>query len=77
MVITQEKYTALMPLIQTLPGFSGTTIHNNNFTLKFSFYSGFACCISSNTKNTTLAVHFENQQNDEVAFLTIMNAING
>lgn len=74
--ITQEKFTALMPLIHTLPGFSGTSVHNNTYTLKASFFSGFACCISRNEKNTSMAVHFENQQNDEAAFFSIMSAIN-
>ncbi|PSV87235.1 hypothetical protein [Photobacterium iliopiscarium] len=73
-VIDKEKYTALIPLIQTLSGFLGRKVQNT-YTLKFSFESGFACLISNNTKNDKLSVHFENQDKDEASYLTIMNAI--
>lgn len=72
--IDQLKYTALLPLIQTLPGFAGSKVQNT-YTLKFLFHSGFACLISKNTKNPSLAVHFENQEKDEANYLAIMNAI--
>lgn len=73
-VIDKEKYTALMPLIQTLPGFLGSRVQNT-YTLKLGFESGFACLISKNTRNDNLSVHFENQDRDEANYLTIMNAI--
>lgn len=72
--IDQAKYTALMPLIQTLPRFTDSKVQNT-YTLKFNFESGFACLISKNTKNSSLAVHFENQDRDEANHLAIMNAI--
>jgi hypothetical protein len=74
-VIDREKYTALMPLIRTTPGYVGEKVQPNKYTLKCSFSSGFACCISKNDKNTNLSVHFENEGADTAAHLAILNAI--
>jgi hypothetical protein len=73
--ISQEKYTALLPLIRSTPGFYEEKVLPNSYTQKFSFKSGFACCISRNDKNTDLSVHFEKEGVDSVAHLAILTAI--
>ncbi|MNC00037.1 hypothetical protein D3C75_473510 [compost metagenome] len=75
MKISREKYTALLPLIRSTPGFYEEKVLPNSYTQKFSFQSGFACCISRNNKNTDLSVHFENEGVDSVAHLAILTAI--
>lgn len=72
--ITQEKYTVLVPFIQGLPGFVSYSLQND-YTLKFAFQSGFACCISKNNRNTNQSVHFENEKSDLATHQVILNAI--
>jgi len=74
-IIDREKYTALLPLIQTSKGFVDAKVQPNGYTLKFSFDTGFACCISKNTKNTNLSVHFENENLDQAVYFSILSAI--
>ncbi|WP_447908297.1 hypothetical protein [Serratia fonticola] len=73
-IIDRVKFTALMPLINTLAGYVGSKVQNT-YTLKFTFESGFACLISKNTKNSNLSVHFENEDRDETNYFIILNAI--
>lgn len=74
-VIDKDKFTALVPLISGLPGFSQQSIQNT-YTLKFSFESGFACLVSRNTKNSNLSVHFEKEDKDAANHFIILSAIN-
>lgn len=73
-IITQDKYTVLVPFIQGLQGFLQYGVQNS-YTVKFSFESGFACCISSNTKNSNKSVHFENEMSDPATHQVILGAI--
>jgi hypothetical protein len=74
-VIDSEKYTVLMTLIQTAKGFVGSKVQPNGYTLKCSFDTSFACCISKNNKNSNLAVHFENESSDPETHFAILSAI--
>ncbi|EBO3282891.1 hypothetical protein ACR47K_004727 [Escherichia coli] len=74
-IIDREKYTALMTLIQTSQGYVGSKVQPNGYTLKCSFDTGFACCISRNTRNSNLSVHFENESTDPATHFAILSAI--
>ncbi|EOL9002189.1 hypothetical protein ACM910_004145 [Cronobacter sakazakii] len=74
-VIDREKYTALMTLIQTTQGYIGSKVQPNGYTLKCSFATGFACCISKNNRNNNLAVHFEKEDSDPETHFAILSAI--
>jgi len=74
-IIDREKYTVLMTLIQTSQGYIGSQVQPNGYTLKCSFDTGFACCVSKNNKNTNLSVHFENESKDPANHFAILSAI--